>query len=288
MTRQMGARCVRGVTPKMKERPLHKVLKCRFNGSPAAWIRTYEQDFLGLERGYEDVNPQMGRAGDIRAALGMVTLHHLGHDTGIDVGQRLQAGADVAFDYFTGDWWKSNELARQALDKSKSRRGLHWLKAFAEGMLLLLLARRIDDAAAISEWVEHNLVAELCGEEYTYDDQAKELGDVYKYLASHLREDPLPRVDLVEKRLKRAYRKRPRLLYDAIKAVGAGDEAEYQKHLGDLLARFHRRLGQGANPIQWVATHESVVALFAESRGLAPPELDSERLALLLQPESIA
>src|SRR5262245_54710524 len=103
----------------MRSKTRHRILGCKFNGSPDRWAARYKKDFFGLGNYAVGWDPRIGREDDIRVCLGMLALQHLGYRVPVDASEFLDRGWDVVVDYFCGVWWKEDADSRESLDKSR-------------------------------------------------------------------------------------------------------------------------------------------------------------------------
>lgn len=261
----------------------NKIVKPKFNGSPKQWAQKYDRRCFGLGNYPPGWSLQGGREGDIEYTLGALALHHFGFAIERPAAEVLSRGLDVAVNYFTGDWWKEDERSTRVMDKTKKRRGLIWCKPFSQGLLLALLSKRSKAVASISDWVEEDIVPDDCEESFT-----KELGEVYKVIASSLRSAPFAHIDKLEKRVTKGRCVRSKLLLNAWTAARDHHEADYRSGIEESLEYFKRKHGSGPIPRFWIATHTSVVILAAQRLGMKPPSLPIELEAVVMTPESIS
>lgn len=260
----------------MKARKRHAILDCKFNLTPERYAKIYQSDIYS-DRDYPPAYVrQLVRQDEITACAGMLVLCHLGYNIPVDPARCLNRGVDVFVDYFCGDWWHGDKDGIQSLNKRRGNKYLTWFTAFARGLLLGLLSERWDDVAATCAWVEPGLRAESIAWDENDDDE-QDLSSVYVSMAASLRPEPMPGLPRREKKLSTCDVLRPRLLFEAWKAARAGDQASFDQAFIQSLEEFvlcHG--GKGSRPMQWVATHQSVVGLAAMRLGLRLPELSQE------------
>lgn len=260
----------------------HELLGCKFNSLPTKWVDTYARDFRGLRQYPENWDPLFCRKHDVTAALGMVTMFHLGFEVPISIQRRLNEGLDVAVDYFVGDWWKDDEPSRRRMDKTSDEFEPCWFKAFSSGLLLGLLSQRWEDVARICDWVEVDMDTEYLG-----DDFEDQLAYVYKSVAAGLRNKPMPGIEALEAKIKKCRKLRPKLLFQAWEAARNKDQSAFSIAFTKSLEHFASTEGTGVIAIEWIAPHHSVVGLAARRYGMRWPELPPKLEAVLLSPESL-
>ena len=266
----------------MPPRVKHRVLGCKFNGSAKSWISTYENSFQGIGNYPERMCPQGVRTDDINSCLGIMALQHLGYKLHVDTEDLLNRGFDVVVDYFCGDWWKSDEEAIRALDKSQKRKELTWFGPFSNGLLLGLLSQRWDELARVCSWLETKIKAD-----YLDEKMEEELPYLYYSIGASLRSEPMPGLDKLEKEIINSRSKRPKLLFEAWNAARCGNQEEFNLHFRKSVKQFASNFKSGMIPIEWIAQHQSVVAMAAQLQGMCIPALPLELNAFVMTRESI-
>jgi hypothetical protein len=211
-----------------------------------------------------------------------MALYHLGYNVPVRPKEFLNRGVAVAVHYFCDDWWKGDKDATRAMDKSRNRRDLNWFEAFSRGLLLGLLSERWQDVARVCSWVEADLRPEYMGDEIE-----DELVHVYRSVAAGLRPEPMPGLEKCEAKILKCRLQRPRLLFQAWDAARRKDQAAFNVSLVKSLEHFDANPGFRPIAENWIATHQSVVALAARRLGLALPELPPKLEAVLLTRESL-
>lgn len=263
----------------------HQLLECKFNHSPAKWADEYARRFKGLGN-YPAAGYHLASLlrDDIDSCLGMVCLAHLGYKVPVDTSDFLNRGYEVVIEYFCGDWWKGDKDSAREMNKQRKRSGdLRWLAAFSQGILLGLLSERWTDVAKVCSWVEADLRPDCIG----LTDFEPELTEVYRSIAAGLRPEPMPGLEKLEKQLLKCRTLRPRLLFQAWDAARKGDQAGFEEALVKSLEHFSANYGSGPVAIDWVATHQSVVAMAAKRLGMKLPKLPPKLDAVLMTRESL-
>lgn len=271
----------------MREMPNNfcKILSCDLDSESEEWADEYRYRFRGLGQ-YGDVkNQRFVRHGDVNSALGLVALRHLGYDIGVDPREYLNAGIDVAVDYFCGDWWKGDKNAARAINKASKNRELIWFGEFINGLLLALLGERWTDVERICDWVDADLDADEADPD---DDQEEELPGVYKSIVAGLRKRPMPGFEEIESQIRKTRKERPKHLFAAWDAARNQDQPAFQTAITKSLDHFEKKYGRGPVAEDWIAKHQSIVIMAARRLGLKPPQLTERQQARIICPESIA
>jgi len=269
----------------MPQKPFHKVLSCKLSSPVKEWAKTYVRRFEWFD-GYDPQDDQQSvRRFDVHGVVGLMALRHLGYDIGVDPKKYLNAGVDVAIDYFCGDWWKGDKDLEKRMDKSKKKRGLEWYEVFTDGLLLALLSQRWKDVEKLCDWVEADIVADAnCADE----DNEHEVESVYKSVAASLRKRPMPGIEKVESKARKSPLERTRLLFAAWDAAKQKDQPAFEEAIVKSLKHYEKRYGKGRIARYWIAQHQSVVIMAARRLKLKQPELPEELRARIICPETIA
>lgn len=271
----------------MREMPnsFYEVLSCELNDPTDEWAEEYIFRFrgTGAYRGIKSI--QAARSDDLNSVVGLVSLRHLGCDISTEPRNFLDAGVDVAVDYFCGNWWKNDRAAASALNKAAKNRSLIWFGEFINGLLLALLSERWKDVETICEWVDADLEADEADPD---DEQEDELPGVYKSLASGLRKRPMPGLEEVESQIRKTRKERPKHLFAAWDAARNQDQQAFQTAIAKSLDHFEKKYGRGPVAEDWIAKHQSIVIMAARRLGLKPPHLTERQQARVICPESIA
>jgi hypothetical protein len=123
--------------------------------------------------------------------------------------------------------------------------------------------------------------------EYLGDDVAEELVHVYRTLAAGLRPEPMPGLDKIERRIAKCNTLSPKLLFHAWEAIRSGDQEAFDRAFVKSLEHFASNYGSGPKPIDWIASHQSVVGLVATRFGLKLPDLPPKLDAVVITRESL-
>ncbi len=213
-----------------------------------------------------------------------------------DVRFQCDEGVDLAVEYFAGRWWYP-EIASQlsfsegelkafcdvesrALDKNRRDRKLEWFDALTCGLFLGGLTGRWDDIATICSWFDATIEPEY---------KAGQLEDEYMQLficiAGSLSPQPMTGMTELLAKVKKCRTKRPKLLCAAWEAANAGDQAAFDKAFKETVTHFLSKR-EGGQIQHWVATHQSIVWIIAERRGLKFPSLPEKLQAAIVTRQS--
>jgi hypothetical protein len=257
-------------------------LGCQLTQPLAKIVAALDRNFCGVGQHPADAHRQFMRQDDVWGALALATLCHLEYEVPTGVSKRMNDGVDVAIDYFFGDWWHNDPTWQPMLDKRHSDRSLVWFKSFSCGLLLAMLLNRWSDVEKLCSWIEADLQPEYLGNELEVQGC-----QVYISIAAKLRAEPMPGLEDLESRLRTCRPKRAKLLYRAWEAAQDGNQAGFDKAMKQSMELFDSTYTDAQTIVEWVAQHQSVVALAAQRLGMKPPTLPDRLAAMLLTPESL-
>lgn len=268
----------------MRQAKYFRTIDCKFAGGGRRASERVEQ-FRGVGNYPPGKDPLFCRQRDIHGSLEIAVLCHLGYDIPVKIPVYINAGVDVAIDYFFGDWWQHDKESKLLLDKSRRHRPrkMEWYMAHSEGMMLAMLAERWDDVTRLANWVEFNMVA--IDVPY-YQDEL--LSDVYKLLSASFRDDDTKGIERVRSKLRRSKSRLIHDLTDLWEAVEARDQTLFAEELILGLNRFVKGNKEDRDtPIDCIAQHHSCLALAGQRLGMALPDLPDLCAAVLVRRESL-
>jgi hypothetical protein len=223
------------------------------------------------------------RESQIRWAVRMAVMEHLGYGPIEDLPKRLNDGVDKSLEYFFGDWWQTDDADARGLDKSGPDRALRWFDILPNALLLCGLADRWDDLSRICSWFDDTVQLEYRG-------GLNEDADMILYLciASSMSQSPPADMDAMLAHVKSGRARRPKLLCAAWEAARGGDQKVFDKSFQSSVQQFLKSDAEDApNPYFWVAVRQSFVWLLAERNGLAFPELPVQLDAAVVRRQTI-
>ncbi len=260
----------------------HEILGNHIEGDLAAITRRREARFEKRTK-IAGKSQQLTRESDLDLHVVFAVKEHLGYGPIENLESRLQRGVDRSVQYFTGDWWKSNESDQVYMDKSREDRALIWLKPYTHSLFLCGITGRWEEAAQISDWIDEKI--EL---EYTAGQVADEYMYFFIYVASKLRSEPLAMESELSAAIQQGRARRPRFLLDVFHAALASDQKEFDRTLTKSIAHFLKHVAEDVpNCNYWVGIAESFLWFLAEENGLTFPSLPEKSDAAVVRRQTI-
>jgi hypothetical protein len=266
----------------MNRQARQKILGKRFIEFTDEWATRCTEWFVGVGHYPQEGIMYSYRRFDVDTCLDAMVVHHFGYKLPVKPEEFLNQGFDVVVDYFCNDWWKQDKNSAKALDKSRRPRSLVWFTTFSEGLLLGLLSERWDELARVCDWVEADLRPEYLGDEIEM-----ELVHVYRSLAAGLRPEPMPGLARVEDKIRKCRTLRPKLLFQAWEAAREGNQAAFEGAFLKSLEHFMKSYGSGLLAREWIAEHQSVMAMAAQRLGMKLPKLPPELEPVVMTRQSL-
>ncbi len=221
-------------------------------------------------------------AGDATdAAMRLAALRHFQFAGALDPRPFLAAAGELALAYLQ---------AQARISRASEDSGCLQIRRLLHGLLLCALAGRWQTFKQICDAVRPRLMsADRAGEEA--DDYAQAL----LLFVSGYRDQALPKAAALEQAIQKRRSRRPRLLQDVCRAVGASREADLEESLRRSLEYFLEirpeekfiPTSRSNAPFRYVALPESLFHLAARDRGLNPAPLPPHLADLLMTPESV-
>ena len=245
------------IRPSGNERPVKRYELANYRtDNVAEWIETFQASIFN--EGFPPGGIRIAfRKHDLRARLGLITLHHFQFDFEFDVLNFLELSSAVAVEYFCGNWWAGDEDSKIHMDKRTANKTRDWSGSFADSVLLLLLA---DDRAGLStvcEWPEADLPPYPTG---FGNDTPDEVVSIYLLLANSLRSTPMRDAGKLHDSLRKTRKKEPRLLYRIWRAIEDGHQLEYEGEFRKAVSAFIGKEKQHDYPLDYISPTLSVLA----------------------------
>jgi hypothetical protein len=250
--------------------------------SSANWVRDWEREFVA-----PNSNPPDSTAAAVDAAMKLVAMSHFEFASAPDPKDFLGPGSAVALAHFRA-------IARAGKNEVHAAPWFQF-RALLSGLLLCALAGRWETFNEVCNVVQPKLASANTAEEEDLD-----FAQVLLLLISNYRDRALPKAAALEQAVAKRLAKRPRLLLEVWRAIGAGRAADFDKALRRSLEHFTELRGDALvpaqrlpfkswnDPFRYVALPESLFHLAALDRGLKLRHLPPGLADALITPESLA
>jgi hypothetical protein len=268
----------------------------------------FESEFISdSEKEIAEQDPLEWRERYVWLSLSHAVLTHFGFPSlkGRELHDLFERTVEATVEYYWGDWWTPEKAAELLARIDTSGIPKVNLRSLSKGMpemdpankgeqsllrqrvsgaiLISLFARKREELARICDWFDLRVqprgayAMTGCEEEY-------ELGILY--LISRFRNEPIPGIEKVVKKVERCRHKRPKVFLNLIDAVFDGDEDAYRKLLPESLElHFHRFEPTVLSDL--IAFEQSALAEFARQKGMQPPPLEGRAKYALMTPHTL-
>lgn len=241
------------------------------------------------------------RANYAPVAVTYAALKHFGFDTTTEPLRRLFSEAvHKSHEHYWGDWWHPEQTRAWCAAKGMSDVDAEWeVRSNAQlapdypgerdldrrGLVTTMLAASFvgmwDELAKICNWFNTKLSLEYCDgvreDEYQYG---------LLYMASLLREQPMPGIDKLVAKIEKCRHKQAKALLRLIRAAFDANQQELDETLPESIDLYYKKRDP-LDLIDLIALEQSVLAQIARRNGLVLPKLKEKQHWALMTPESI-
>lgn len=235
--------------------------------------------FRGVGNYPPEKNQPFIRKGDLMYCLDVVLYRHLQLPIGsTDVARFVREGAQIAVDYFYGDWMKLDKDYADMMRKSPKNEDLSWYKMYRDGLFLAFLAEDAGAERKLLEWIEPKLPFDESSLLVTVHDN-----NVHKLLAEYLKDGEVSSKGL-ERKTQACKKRRPKLLLACFDAIRAGDEKAFGAAMKKYLSYF---IKSEFGLTSFISIDGSIFWHVAQRAGLDATGLSDREQALIVTRESL-
>ena len=156
-----------------------------------------------------------------------------------------------------------------------------WFEPYSEALLLATLSGDTKERTELSDYLHGNLVVEGMA-----IPTEPALGDVLLCIAASFQSTPMDTAPL-EERLQKSRKKRPKLLFKALKALQSDDPSAFVSSIADSTANFAKTTAEDDLPLNAIALLESILVGLAYERGWTDLSFDLPIAARLVTRRSL-
>jgi hypothetical protein len=258
--------------------------KLRFD--PASLAKRYSTEFRG-KTNYEDtINIDGYLRGDLQKAISILGHQHFGFHAEIDIAAMLKSCASIVEEFFCGTWYQrqrnQNTGELKFTDESyRTHVEFEWFLPYTEGVFLCMLGNSWAEANRISSWLHPELDMGYHG------DLEPEVGKIIIALAESVSGKQV-QIEPLASLTSKSRKKRPKLLFDLLKAVCERDQRAFDVALTANLKHFaSRKPDQWELCDDWIAWYPSTLCLYGNHLGLKTPDLPRNLAIRLITRQSV-
>lgn len=227
--------------------------------------------------------------GNLSCAILILASTHFGIPCMIEIRELLNDCAAAAIELFFGDWYEHERDPVSFNPAPKSKEEAYesylrqvWFLPYTRGLLSCMLGKKWEEAERLSVWVHSDLDMGYQG------DLEPEVGQIIIAMAAHIAGNREVDLESLATAVSRTRKKRPKLLFDLLKAVCEHDQSAFNVALTANLKHFaSRKPDQWELCSFWIAWYPSTLCLYGNHLGLKTPELPRSLAIRLITRESI-
>jgi hypothetical protein len=242
------------------------------------WVRSYLEDFEGRKQ--KNTNRwHYPRSLEISACLSLLIYLKSGYAIpGVTASQLLNQGCELWREFFLGKWWKADKDSRRALDKSYTRKSLHWYNVYIQGLLIAVVNGQYDVIMEVSQLLTLDIVPEYMGNHFDYT-----ISDTVKIIAHELSAKKKTKVfEQYEKNHTYHYGPVSRLVHPAWVGIRSQDSKVFNRYLRIGIRRLASKARGIVTAIENIDVLFSILANFAMDKDMVL-ELHGQRVLISMK-----
>jgi hypothetical protein len=244
-------------------------------------LRQFDSSHHGLKN-YRPEQSQLDvRLFDVWDCPKFASYKHLGFDIGaMDVGQLINEGAEIAVDYFYGDFLQTNTNVAFRQRKAPDNNSLSWFDVYRDGLFLTYLAKNDMARRKMIEWIEPWLPFDSGSYFVTVHDN-----NYHKLLAEFLRDGKITSHEL-EQEFGKCRKTGPKLMFACLTAIRENNAEAIALPLKKLLDNYLKTdYYKGSSTLS--CAEGSIIWHVARDAGLDVNGLSEKQAALIMTRESL-
>jgi hypothetical protein len=227
--------------------------------------------------------------GNLVCAISILGSTHFGIPVSINISEILDDCAYAAVEFFFGDWYlyERDPVTLEPAPRTKED-AYHsclkhaWFFPFTNALILCMLGKHWKETQKICTWVHSDLEMGYQG------DLEPEVGQIIIIMAAHIAGRNDVDLESLATSVSKTRKKRPKLLFDLLKAVCERDQRAFDVALTANLKHFaSRKPDQWEMCDDWIAWYPSTLCLYGNHLGLKTPELPRNLAIRLITRESV-
>ncbi|MFN6161264.1 MAG: hypothetical protein ACK6DC_21825 [Planctomycetota bacterium] len=227
--------------------------------------------------------------GNLGCAISILGSTHFGVPVSLNISEMLNDCANAAVELFFGDWylherdpvtfvpapWTKEDAYHSCLKHG-------WFVPFKNALILCMLGKHWKETQKICSWVHSDLDMGYQG------DLEPEVGQIIITMAAQVAGNNEVDLASLATEVSKTRKKRPKLLFDLLKAVCERDQEAFDTALTASLKHFARRKpNQWEMCYDWIAWYPSTFCLYGNHLGLKTPDLPRNLAIRLITRQSV-
>jgi hypothetical protein len=227
--------------------------------------------------------------GDLSKARLISASIHFGVPVQIDVNKMLDDCAAAVIELFFGDWYLHERDPVTFVPAPWTKEDAYhsylkhvWFPPYTEGVFLCMLGEYWEEAERLSVWVHSDLDMGYQG------DLEPEVGQIIIAMAASIAGNKEVDLESLAAAVAKTRKKRPKLLFDLLKAICERDQEAFDTALTASLKHFaSRKPDQWELCDDWIAWYPSTLCLYGNHLGLKTPDLPRNLAIRLITRQSV-
>ncbi|TWT87132.1 hypothetical protein Mal64_26670 [Pseudobythopirellula maris] len=247
-------------------------------------VKNQPSQFMGVGNYPPDKDQRYCRFFDLSDCLKSVVFMHWGlWEAGAEASSVLQAGTDIAVDYFYGDYVRWPDYA-ECMERRPDNDNLEWAEVFRDGLFLGLLAGDDSACSRLAEWVTPDLPYDEAFYDLTPADNA--WLKLVSFLIRGVSFDRAECQPLIES-IAKARTKRAKLLLEPLVAIEQADQDSLLPAMAAWMRHYLKREFAKEMFPDYVTIEGSIVTALAKRKGMSLEGLPGDLLSAIVTRKSL-